>query len=362
MTSRLLTELLARDYPSERLMSETLVPRQPGPEFGVRQHLGDPNLMLEMLRGEPSPVQPARPTPEGYYDRFVAALERGRDLMGGPPSVAGSVGLAMNAVPAGRMAQILASRSARMYNPPRSYRPFEADYPQGARADASGRLTHDIEGRGLQPSALVVGRRVLGGMDQGARPQEYDALAAAIVGRAASLQPAKDMGRDFGRTLVNRYTGQPTDIYLRSGLREDQLQKVYAHELAEALIARAGQMPTKGITDELKKIYNTLNNPNRSFGGAEAASWGKPTTPEAYGYKGKDVQRESVAEAIRAYLDSPNYIKTEAPKTAAGIRKWFNAHPETSPIIQFNSIGAGLFAPLTFPLAGAGQRPEISEQ
>ena len=45
-----------------------------------------------------------------------------------------------------------------------------------------------------------------------------------------------------------------------------------------------------------------------------------------------------MAEAIRAYLTDPNYIKTVAPKTAARIRAHFNVHPEISKSIQFNTL------------------------
>ena len=45
-----------------------------------------------------------------------------------------------------------------------------------------------------------------------------------------------------------------------------------------------------------------------------------------------------MAEAIRAYLADPNYLKTVAPKTAAAIREAVNSHPILSKIIQFNTM------------------------
>jgi hypothetical protein len=56
------------------------------------------------------------------------------------------------------------------------------------------------------------------------------------------------------------------------------------------------------------------------------------------GYKGVDVSKELVGEAIRAYLADPNYIKTVAPQTAARIREHVDSYPTLSKIIQFNSI------------------------
>jgi hypothetical protein len=65
---------------------------------------------------------------------------------------------------------------------------------------------------------------------------------------------------------------------------------------------------------------------------------GRFYTPEDAGYRGKDVSREYVAEALRAYTADPNYLKTVAPKTAATIRKFVNNNPRLNKVIQFNSV------------------------
>jgi hypothetical protein len=117
--------------------------------------------------------------------------------------------------------------------------------------------------------------------------------------------------------------------------------KIHAHENAHVIDQLAANIPTKGLSRELRNIYNTLNNPNRSYPDrSEAATWGKPFRPEHLGYKGDEVGREYIVEAIRAYMADPNYIKTVAPKTAAAIREGVNSHPTLSRIIQFNSIAA----------------------
>ncbi|HEX5278674.1 MAG TPA: hypothetical protein VFW28_01220 [Micropepsaceae bacterium] len=103
----------------------------------------------------------------------------------------------------------------------------------------------------------------------------------------------------------------------------------------------AGQIDTSGLSAELRSNYNTLNNPNRlRTDPSQPANWGKPVTPQNFGYKGDEVPREQMTEAIRAYLTNPNYLKTMAPKTAARIRAAVNANPQLSKIIQFNSIAA----------------------
>jgi hypothetical protein len=136
---------------------------------------------------------------------------------------------------------------------------------------------------------------------------------------------------------------------------------VAAHEVAHGINDRAGEfvsvklgrsIPIKpGTVNEGKTIYNDLNNsylaaarkqnPNVD---PEKVYWGTGVTPEkTFGYAKADAPAEYMAEAIRAYMADPNYLKTVAPKTAAAIRAAVNAHPTLSKIIQFNSI-AGLAA------------------
>jgi hypothetical protein len=246
-----------------------------------------------------------------------------------------------------------------MYNPPaKPSRPFEADYPQGARADASGRLTHDIEGRPLT-AEYVVGRRTLGETDEAVTPTQLDAITEALTGNLPQAVASRQIGGDAGQFTVS-FDAQGNPLYnvlvdrVLLGASKD---RVSAHEAGHAIDYFAGRtrgIPQSGLNAELRQVYNTLNS------GRERTR--SLTGPQHLGYRGGDVNRELMAEAIRAYMTDPNYIKTVAPNVAARIRERVNAHPELSRIIQFNSLGAGLFAPLTFPLAGAGQRSEPPTQ
>ena len=49
-----------------------------------------------------------------------------------------------------------------------------------------------------------------------------------------------------------------------------------------------------------------------------------------------------MAEALRAYMTDPNYIKTVAPKTAMRIRDAVNNNKQLRDIIQFNSVLGGV--------------------
>ncbi len=59
-------------------------------------------------------------------------------------------------------------------------------------------------------------------------------------------------------------------------------------------------------------------------------------TPESFGCHGREAEAELMAEAFRAYMLNPNYMKTVAPDTAARIRNAVNPHPRLKYVIQFN--------------------------
>lgn len=170
----------------------------------------------------------------------------------------------------------LASRSANLYNPPvKNPRPF--DYPRGARTDATGRLTHDIEGRPLVADR-VVGRRVVGGEDEAFPASQLDALAAATTGRASEVIPQAALGRDLGRARFHRHTREPLGIELSAILTPKQAPPVLGHELGHVIDEMAGQIPTAGLNAELRQVYNTINT------GRERTR--NLTGPQHLGYRG----------------------------------------------------------------------------
>ena len=301
----------------------------------------------------PLPPPAWTPTPEGKLpssDRDPRLEGIASDLVNiamllGPQWEAGLAARAARLLPAiarrgMASAESLASKSPMIYNPPpKPLRPFEADYPHGAPADATGRLTQDIEGRPLT-ARYIVGRSAAGAQDQAFAPAGFDDLARATTGHAAEAIPPDQTA--FGRTtLLPLDSGRlkPTGIELRAGMRPDKADMVYAHELGHVIDEIAGQIPTEGLSGELKGVYNSLNNPNRARGGLDAAPTARPMTPQRRGYDREEAPREYMVEAIRAYMTDPNYFKTVAPKTAAAIRAAVNAHPSLSKIIQFNAAG-----------------------
>jgi hypothetical protein len=247
-------------------------------------------------------------------------------------------------------ADSLESRSASIYNPPaKPPRPFEADYPSGAPADVRGNLVRDIEGRNLT-AENIVGRRTLGGADEALTPAELDAAAAAILGNVPESVPASALPRNSVGAYRNARgpDGPQRRIAVLESLNEAARAKVAAHEFGHAIDDLAGEIDAEPLTDELRRVYNTLINPNRGTAPGTGrygpqtgeAARGRIYTPEDAGYRGDDVSPEYMAEALRAYMADPNYLKTVAPRTAAAIRKFVNDNPRLNKIIQFNGVAA----------------------
>jgi len=246
------------------------------------------------------------------------------------------------------VANSMASKGVNLYNiKPREARPFEADYPKGAPTNAEGLLTTTIDGDPINVGGRVVGR-VESGLDQAfpATQSSYDAIAKEGTGRPAALVARSDLGRGtHGATRVDPETKRPLGVALSRDLNPAQLQSVYAHEIGHVIDQLAGEITPSGISKELKALYNWANNPNRNAQGEpyQKTKSGnlKLWTPEHAGYKKSDVEREYIAEAIRAYMSDPNAMKTDYPKTAAFLRKKINNDPNVRDIIQFN-MGGGL--------------------
>ena len=132
-------------------------------------------------------------------------------------------------------------------------------------------------------------------------------------------------------------------------------ERISAHMLGHILDYRAGQTSathpneeSRGISqdnlnEELRYVYNDCN--NAALNEARRLDPGLQSHddpayqrfgPEQRGCYGADARAELMAEAIRAYLHDPNYLKTVAPNVAARIRAAVNTDPNLNQIIQFN--------------------------
>jgi hypothetical protein len=254
---------------------------------------------------------------------------------------------------------LLASRSARLYNPPSvERRPFSQDYRGIARDDGTGRFTHDIEGRPLV-AGRIVGRSMVGGADEALSPTELSAVATQITGNEPEAVASRQIGGNVGLFRIGfDPDGNPRyEIFVDKAQRPHVLARLVAHETGHAVNYFGGyarDISQDGLESELRYVYNDLNNPDlaqfRSQRGRDPELVGKYAGygPEEHGYKPDKAPGELMAEAVRAYLVDPNYLKSGAPRTAAAIRAAVNAHPVLSRIIQFNAV------PLAAGAAGLG--------
>lgn len=237
-----------------------------------------------------------------------------------------------------------ASKNASMYDPPAMpLRPFEADYSTGAKASAEGRLTHDIEGRPLT-AKYIVGRRTVGGADEAITPAEIDAITETITGNRPQGVTTSSLGGDAGAFSVDYGTGQPVyNSYFDKALKPHVADRVRAHELAHGIDYFAGGkagIPTSELFSKtpgqgIGQVYHDLNDSSTRAGKPTPQRY--QTRPKDRKYKGDDIRAENMAEAIRAYMADPNYVKTVAPNTAKRIREYVNDNPRLNGTIQFNS-------------------------
>jgi len=269
----------------------------------------------------------------------------------------------------------VASVEGAAYNPPAvPARPFEADYPQkdwpdGPPVDAQGRLTRDMDRKPLDQSSVIIGRNKAPGYGAGSEADR------SLRDRIAIIQTIKKAGSSLKRVPrspdqtsgawgpkfndKDGYTGrgvvQITDDLDRpiAGL-DDQEVITLSHELAHSIDFKAkpardtnafnerawgidhknpDKMPPESVAKvqgQLERVYQDLNNP--------VDGEVKIRSPRDHGYEAIDADRELWAEAIRAYMWDPNYIKTVAPDVAFMIRHHVNRNSSLRKTIQFNAI------------------------
>lgn len=166
-------------------------------------------------------------------------------------------------------------------------RNFSDDYPaerwpDGPPVGADGRLTHDIDGRPIQPGARVVGRSVVGGEDIPLSPQEYDAITEAAIGSRPEAVEARALPKGSVGSFREGFTpeGIPErDIYVLNTLPPNEATKVTAHEMGHMIdrlargLASAPGIDQTGIRNELRQIYHDLNDPTWRRGRRLAGSW-----------------------------------------------------------------------------------------
>lgn len=312
----------------------------------IEKPIGGSANLIEMM-GLAGP-QKAPGAPMNAYEKGMLASELAQLLS---PLAVATGGKILGAM-AQRNAGFQASKSPNILDAkPVPQRPFSDDYPNlgTGGGHGGGRLAVDVDGNPPSPTAFVAGRRVGGMVDEGLLPEDR-ARATELLGisRAQAPRSGPALGGDFGR-----YTHHDRRLTVDQSLPPEQADRVFSHELAHAIEKHTfgKAIPTTGLKKELAQIYSDQN-----------TGWYVPkgkigATPASFGYKGADTDGELIAEAIRAYMRDPNYMKTVAPKTAARIREYVNRNPNLMDIIQFNTV-----APAAVGLGLLGAFPDDEQE
>ena len=275
---------------------------------------------------------------------------RGQERMANPAMGMDTGGLGAVGATARMAEDVALSRRVGYIPSPRDPRLVTEDYLHGVPVDAAGNLTHTPEGV-LLTAENVAGRREVSSTDtfpdRGVDPAAIESIAKNIRGADVLGVAQKTLGRD----VIGAYDPVTGNIRYSQSLTPGQQDVVIPHEVAHLIDHVAGTIPTKGLVNkELTALYDALNNPQVKT--PSQPFW----RPQNDRYTGENVHRELMAEAIRAYMQDPNYLKTAAPDTAKVIRDAVNSNPRLNRWIQFNTA-AGLATGSAAAL-GSGGQPE----
>ena len=146
----------------------------------------------------------------------------------------------------------------------------------------------------------MVGRKVVGGEDQPLTPAEYDAVTEAAIGSVPEAVEAGALPRGaVGAYRVEAGTDGPVkSIGIYRGLKPDSAAKVTAHEMGHMIDELVGQISTEGLMDELRLVYNELNNPDLALLRMRGAKIDLAKLSAKYRNFGPEAQRYSKARCL----------------------------------------------------------------
>ncbi len=231
--------------------------------------------------------------------------------------------------------------------PPTSAQEYYASFGVKPEVKQNQLLLRTPEGHLLNHDAVVIGHRTLTGGDHAITQKELENAIRGLLGsdpkRVATLGPR----------ISGAYKDAAQRIYTLESLSALTNYKVLAHEFGHAIDHMSGWLlsgsaPRNGgpvskifgglrnekVLAELQEVYSTLRS------GREGMK--HPRGPDYFGYEPQHYPFEYIAEAMRAYLTNPNYLKTVAPNTAELLRRSINSHPTIGKVLQLNSVGGAV--------------------
>jgi hypothetical protein len=242
-------------------------------------------------------------------------------------------------------------RAIELSDPPsKPARDFTADYQMGSRGQ--GDLVRDMDNEVLGPGKIA-GRRTWGGPDEGFTRRDIIEVGRQIFGPLIykAAPPSAFPPEIIGSLVIHPKSRPSHQARLLSGMEMDREDRALRHLLGHAFDDLTGfsKALKRGLLDprierELRQIYGDLRVPVSSHG--KDANVPTKTRPEDFGYWGDQVPQQYGAEAFRAYMTDPNFMKSVAPLTAQLMRRLVREHPELSRIVRLNALAGMTAAPL----------------
>lgn len=215
--------------------------------------------------------------------------------------------------------------------PPTRARTLEEDYPpevwiDGVPTDADGNLLYDVDGRRFGTGKIVGRSRIDRPNSPLSSEGEFGGLPERLSGKPFAYQNLGGTTVGATRAAITSGMVKPTQLLLDDQVLGPDESRILAHEIAHAIeiigappadmdgyyagrfgIAAGGRgtRADDSVSKQLRQIYKDLN-----------------YAPMGPRYTGDNITREYWAEAIRAYLESPDYIKNIAPDVARVIREF----------------------------------------
>ena len=242
---------------------------------------------------------------------------------------------------AGEKSGLSLSRNGKIRDAPNlPQRPFARDYKTAPGPDGSP-LSSTIEGHPLT-AKFVAGRRTVGGADQGLSEREVAQMVEQLGIGVHWDAPLPVMPKN---AVGSFKPGSVQQIKIAADAAPESVPNIFAHEVGHAVHDRLPFSMTEKINPrgpDFTRLYKEMNAPMT----------GRPidarVSPETYGYtRAVDIDNEYWAEALRAYLQNPNYIKSRSPQLAKQLREMVEKSPVFRRVLQLNSaapaaVGAGL--------------------
>lgn len=224
-------------------------------------------------------------------------------------------------------------------------RSFTEDFPDGYRADPkTGRMMTDVDGRPINPKAVIVGRAFENQDDVPLSDEKADNIIKQLTGRGISYDYSRNNAKSLSRYIPNQSGARFGQIAINPDLPDEFKIRTKRHEMGHLFDHIGGTLNDTlddvphDVAEEFFAIYNEQKNPFLGFerlrnphANPQDVTKGRNWLPLFDGYKtgnGEDERRgELFAEGVRAYLTNPNAMKEKYPAAARYLRDFINTHP-----------------------------------